>query len=122
MYCLLFFHREDSLILHIGLQGFNSPSNSVQTHLPLFFKGGLRIAKRVGNRKRGNYAVTADCFRYIDKVAHDHNRNAATFNFFSDRCTATSAGSSGGGEDHSVNSIVLEFFADGKSEFFGVSN
>ena len=79
-----------------------------------------RIARRMWSSSSCFYAVRADRLGNRDYRADVHHRDSVGFDRFDHRCTATSAGSSSGGEDHGVDSVFLELRAYRKSEFLRV--
>ena len=75
----------------------------------LFFRGRLkgRVARGMRNADAGHDARHANGRGYGGDGADLGRGNAGTLYFFGNRCAATSARASGGGEYDGVNSIFL---------------
>ncbi len=111
--------REHGLLFHIGLQSGKGFFHQVSAHF-LFVGGGEGgVAQGVGNGHGGDDAVGPHAYGNGHNRGHVHNGDiGGIFNGLGERCTATRAGSSGGGEDNRLHLGVFEALADFFSEFF----
>ncbi len=87
-----------------GLQGF---SYQLFSQSMLIFGGKTGVAHRMRDSNSRNDPVSPYRLGYSGNCSHMNNWNTVPFDFFYHRCTATSTGPSGGGENNTINTRLF---------------
>ena len=97
-------------------QGLQSPFHLLPSEL--LFRTGIqrRIAQRMGNTHARHHPRNADGLCYGSDSADLRRGNTGPFQFLGDRCAATSARASGGGENHPLHIILFQGIGNGRAE------
>jgi hypothetical protein len=109
------------LPVHVGRQGIQGLIDERAAQLFFFFGPQFRIAQRVRDGHCGHDAVGPDAQRNGNDGTHMHDRDISRiFDALGERCTATRARASGGGEDNPVHMRGLEPGAYFRAELAGI--
>ena len=97
------------LSVHLGGQSLEALEHQIAAKVLFFSRGQFRVAQGVGYGDRGHNAVGPDAQGNGNNGAHvDHGHISGLFNGLGERCAATRAGASRGGEDYAIHMCGLE--------------
>ena len=119
---LLLLPLKNGLLRHRGLQGLECLPDNLSADIHLFLMSQGRIAERMGDRNGRNNPVRSNRQGNRYDRGNMNHRNTISFNCFNHRCTATSTGPSGGGQDHGVHMVVNQLLSDFLRIFRSVGN
>jgi len=105
------------LFFNLGLEGLQSLFNNGAAQFPFFCPRQVCIAHRINDfLARKNPGGPHHLSNRYDCTEMD-GRDSYSLDLFRERCTATRACSSGGGQNHTRNTIRLQFLGDSLSQF-----
>lgn len=107
---------EERLLLDIGLNGFQGLFHQASPKGLFRRRPHFRIPQRMGDAHGRYDAADPDGLRDGSDGADLARGQPGSFQFLCDRCAATSAGSSSGGEDDPGHSVGFELGSDLPSE------
>ena len=110
---------EDGLIFYFSSQGTQCLFYQASSQNLLFYRIHLRVAQRMRNRNRRYDTVSTNSQRDWHNCGDVYDRHNL-FDFFDERCTATRASASGGGQNGGGNPRILEMHSNLGTISFGV--
>ena len=113
---------EYRLFFYLRRQRIQRFLNQVPSQALFFLFRFCGITQGVGNRHRRNDTVGAHSLRYRHDGTNMNRQDPCLFYFLGQRCTATRAGPSRGGDDDRVDACLYEVFFDFFCEFFCIGD